>query len=151
MKSFLPLFLVSALLLAACEEQPTPVDLDDPDPAEVVTTVPGEIEPANVLTEADNATSVSLAIGEELVIRLGSNPSTGYAWQIHEIGDNLQVVGESRYEATPTEEPVVGSGGHETWRFEAIAEGESTLALHYQPFDEESEPADTWSVNVTVE
>lgn len=152
MKFSLPLFLTLALLLTACEDQPPPVELDESMPMEMETATPGETESLDVLTEADNGTSVSLAVGEVLIVRLGSNPSTGYSWQVREIGDNLVQVGESAYEATPVDEQIVGSGGHETWRFEAVSAGESTLELHYrQPFDDEAESAETWRIDVTVE
>ena len=38
-----------------------------------------------VLTEADSTNEVSLSAGEEFVVRLGSNPSTGYQWEIAEM------------------------------------------------------------------
>ena len=152
MRFTLPFLLALALLLVACEDQPDPIGFDEPDTPEMDTTMPDERDWSNALSEDDIDTMVRLGVGEELVVRLESNVTTGHAWQVHEIGDNIRAAREAEYIPIPTEEEMVGSGGHEVWRFEGVTPGESMLELHYrQPFNDEGESARTWRVNVIVE
>jgi len=102
------------------------------------------------LSEDANATEVTVKVGEELVVELPSNPTTGYAWIVAESGPLTQV-GEAEYtsEATPD---VVGAGGTETFTFEATEVGSGTLKLEYRRSWETGVAAeDVWSVTVTVD
>lgn len=69
-------------------------------------------------------------VGDELVLRLHSNPSTGTHWRIDAstAGAVLETVADGRL-LDPPPRRLVGSGGRYEWRFRAIAPGEATLRL----------------------
>lgn len=104
------------------------------------------------LTSADNGKAVTLSVGDPLVIRLTANHTTGYQWVVVQDGGAvLKQTGESEYQLDPAGPGIVGSGGEEIWRFKAAAAGEATLKLGYQrPWEKGAEPAQTYSVRVTV-
>ena len=105
------------------------------------------------LTGADNGSSVTLRPSQELVIALESNPTTGYSWQVAEVDPAiLAQVGESEYKQSAGSEGLVGVGGTETLRFEAVAAGEVTLTLGYaRPWETDVLPIETFVVTVVVE
>lgn len=106
------------------------------------------------IQRGDNGKAVTLTTGQTLVVTLDSNPSTGYAWQVKAVDSAiLQQQGEPEY--TPGEHPPgsVGGGGTLTFRFRALAAGQTTLTLVYvRSFEPEVQPTpeNTFTVPVTV-
>lgn len=82
------------------------------------------------LTADDAGGTVSVRPGDEIVITLESNPTTGFAWELtgEPAREVLELVGS---EYTEPETDLVGAGGEEVWRFRALAEGITSLALTY--------------------
>jgi inhibitor of cysteine peptidase len=79
-----------------------------------------------------NGTQVELKAGQALVISLASNPTTGYGWHIADIDESiLKQVGEAEFVQESNDEQLVGAGGVETLRFEAVSSGTTTLSLTY--------------------
>ena len=109
----------------------------------------GCTKPVN-LTEADNNGQVTLKQGQELTIALEANPTTGYRWELAECNQSILIQqGESSDAASQPVRP--GSSGLESWRFAAKAEGETELRLVYhRPWEEDTEPAQTFTVKVVV-
>lgn len=105
------------------------------------------------LDEGANGTAVTLAQGQTLVVELVSNPTTGYSWEVAQVDSSVLLQeGDAEYTPEDTSSELVGSGGRETLRFTAVAPGQTTLTLIYQrPFEEDVPPAETFSVQVTVE
>jgi uncharacterized lipoprotein YbaY/predicted secreted protein/heat shock protein HslJ len=107
--------------------------------------------PADVtLTNSDNGASVGLKAGQTLAVRLDSNPTTGYSWQVAEVdGAVLKQQGEPQF-FRPADAPL-GAGGVQVFRFVATA-GQTRLTLVYRrPFEPNVPPADTFSVQVAVQ
>lgn len=101
------------------------------------------------LTDADTAEIVSLARNQELVLRLSSNPSTGYSWQATKVPAMLRQVGEAAYAQDAAKPGMTGVGGTEEWRFKAAARGTGILELSYQrPW--EKGPAKKRLYNISV-
>jgi inhibitor of cysteine peptidase len=102
--------------------------------------------------ENNDGGQVELAQGQELVITLASNPSTGYGWEWVPAEDGvLAQVGEPEFSQKPREKALVGAGGAETLRFEAKKAGQTTLELVYhRPWEKDADPERTFSVQVTV-
>jgi inhibitor of cysteine peptidase len=102
------------------------------------------------LTEADNSGQVTLKQGQELVIALEANPTTGYKWELADCDRSvLSQQGEPSYAASQPVRP--GSSGLESWRFTAQAKGETGLRLVYhRPWEEDTEPAQTFTAKVVV-
>ncbi len=90
-----------------------------------------------VKTYKDVGENIDISVGQEFIIALGSNPTTGYSWQASYDETMLELVGgESTYEPEETDENVVGGGGTELFRFKALASGEVEVTMTYaQPWE----------------
>jgi len=105
-----------------------------------------------LVTDSDNGNEIRLRTGETLTVRLESNPTTGFRWQVMEIDDSvLGQEGEPEFKAAPGSGGLVGSGGEETIRFKALGTGKTTLTLGYLRPWEEVPPSQTFRIQVVVE
>ena len=105
-----------------------------------------------VLDGSNDGETITLDAGQELVIHLEANPSTGYGWQVVDAGDGvLEQVGEAEFTPSARGRRVVGAGGTETLRFKAAQAGTTTLELVYrQPWEGGAQSDETFQVSVTV-
>jgi inhibitor of cysteine peptidase len=123
---------------------PTATPMSTPSP-----TVPSEVQ----VDMEDNGRQIELAVGQALVVTLGSNPSTGYEWEVAEVERTvLQQIGEKEFQRDPNAPAnTVGAGGFELFRFEALTAGRTALKLIYRrPWEAEVEPLETYSLQVSV-
>jgi len=90
----------------------------------------------------DPSETIEVTVGEEFVISLDSNPSTGYSWEVtSSLPAWLELIG-SEYIPTPTDPPVIGGGGTEEWTFRANAAGTATVTFEYRrPWEKDQPPA----------
>jgi inhibitor of cysteine peptidase len=98
----------------------------------------------------DAGREVQLKKGQTLVVTLEGNPTTGYSWEVEEPLDEqvLRQVGEAEFK---TESDLVGAGGVQILRFEAVNAGQTTLKLVYhRPWEKDVEPLETYSIQVVV-
>ncbi|MGM0530374.1 MAG: protease inhibitor I42 family protein [Bacteroidota bacterium] len=73
--------------------------------------------------------------GEEFVINLKTNPSTGYNWMIEEgLSDSLVTLQDEEYvpAENPVDKPRLGAGGIKKWHFEAAKKGKTILKFVYK-------------------
>jgi len=86
--------------------------------------------------------TIEVTVGQNFVISLESNPSTGYSWELATpLPAWLALIG-SEYIPTPIDPPMVGSGGIEEWTFRANAGGMATLTFEYRrPWEKDQPPA----------
>lgn len=104
----------AALVVPACSSDPT--------------------EPA-VYGDADTGTEILVDAGEQFEIRLDSNPSTGYSWEIADDAD-LHAVELITRDHEPADTELVGASGVDVFVFEAVA-GAQILRLEYlRSFDD---------------
>jgi inhibitor of cysteine peptidase len=99
---------------------------------------------------ADSGREMQLKKGQTLVVTLEGNPTTGYSWEVAEPLDEqvLRQVGEAEFKA---ESDLVGAGGVQILRFEAVNAGQITLKLVYhRPWEKDVEPLETYSIQVVV-
>ena len=105
--------------------------------------------PPITITAADAGHPIKLRVGEELVLELECNPSTGYGWFLTETPNSILL---SR--GAPTYQPsrsMPGAGGLESWNFRAAKAGVQALELEYRrPWEKNTSPAKTVVFNVTV-
>jgi len=101
------------------------------------------------LDAGDDGSQVELKAGQTLVVSLEGNPTTGYTWEAAELDEQvLRQVGEAEFNP---ESDAIGAGGVQTLRFETVNSGQTTLNLVYhRPWEEDVEPAETFSVQVVV-
>jgi predicted secreted protein len=91
--------------------------------------------------------SISVDEGQEFVIALDANPSTGYTW---DAGDNPNVTFVSSKQVSAEDAPP-GAPGTQELTFKATKKGSSTLELAYaRQFEGGVPPAKTASFDVTV-
>jgi len=82
----------------------------------------------------DSGQGINIDVGEEFVIALGSNQTTGYSWQASYDETMLKLV-KWNYEEE-SEEGLLGAGGIEYFRFKALKAGETEITLVYkQPWE----------------
>ena len=91
-------------------------------------------EPQN-LTEADSGKRFDVFPNQEVVVRLASNRTTGYRWQLVDPRSAVAaVLGEPEYLAPASARP--GAGGTEVWRLRVMVAGQVTLVFEYRrPFE----------------
>ena len=97
----------------------------------------------------DNGQQFELKAGQELIVTLAANPTTGYSWDVGESSEAvIRAVGEPEF---ASESNLMGAGGTQTMHFEAVEAGQSTLTLVYnRPWEKDVEPIETFSIVVVV-
>ncbi len=85
-------------------------------------------------------------VGETVVFRVPSNPSTGYSWSISQKGNpsvatSVGNIMESREESKASRGNV-GSVENELWLFRAVGQGSTTVSLTYiRPWETDVHPS----------
>jgi predicted secreted protein len=83
---------------------------------------------------------IEAKVGQDFVITLGSNPTTGYSWRLAEPLPSMLKLQSQRY--IPTEPQKIGSGGTEEWIFKSVRSGKVTIMFEYvRPWGKKSPPA----------
>jgi inhibitor of cysteine peptidase len=115
----------------------------------IIVTACSPAKPVN-LTSADKGSQVNVQVGDQIVISLDGNPSTGYTWETQGLDSTIiQQVGEATFVSSNT--GLVGSGGTLTLTFKALKAGTVPLNLVYhRPWETGVAPVDTFAVTVTV-
>lgn len=95
---------------------------------------------------------VTLVVGQDLLVTLDSNPTTGYDWLVDTAPDAaVLTLSERLYVPTPVDPGIAGSGGATTTRFTAVAAGTTSIVLRYKRSWEDDTPGDELvTVDVTV-
>ena len=106
--------------------------------------------PPQALTEADANHKVVLEVGQELVVKLESNRSTGYSWSLTESENPiLTSLGKPTYKIGGA---LPGVGGFETWKLRATKIGRETLKFEYRrPWEKKVSPARAVFFHLTVQ
>ncbi|MCV6339718.1 protease inhibitor I42 family protein, partial [Pseudomonas aeruginosa] len=78
----------------------------------------GQQKPVVTLDDADDCSPLKLTQGQELVLTLPSNPTTGFRWELRNPAASvLKRLGPEVYSNSEEDSGLVGSGGESTWRF----------------------------------
>ena len=110
---------------------------------------PGISAPVKILTQKDNGAAVTLTLKSRLMIRLPTQPGTGFSWTPKAASSLLRLV--KTYEETP---PHMLPGGIETkvFVFTPVASGTDQLELDYRrPWEHGGPPAKVFRLSATVE
>jgi len=100
-----------------------------------------------VLDETSNGDRVSMAVGDDLVIELPGNPSTGYDWYVDTLDQTVLELSDQSFD---TESTLIGAGGTTTLRLSAVGTGETDLRIVYERSFETADPIDEFAVTVVV-
>lgn len=88
-----------------------------------------------VLSEADSGREIRVKPGQRIEIRLESNPSTGYRWEIATGTGTRSVEFRTRSYEEPDDD-LVGAAGQEVFVFQAIGDAEVVRLEYIRPFDD---------------
>ncbi|MDY9927691.1 protease inhibitor I42 family protein [Methanosarcina sp.] len=111
-----------------------------------------------VVTEANNGTTISLEKGETFYLRLQENPSTGYSWELN-LSHGLNTTGNTTDtsgtyyppESKEGEQPLVGAGGVHLWEIRADSEGSQQVnAIYKRSWENETGTEDRFTLSVEV-
>lgn len=102
------------------------------------------------LTESDNGQKITLFAGQELIIQLAGNPTTGYTWEASNLDAAMfQQVGQAVFASSNPN--TVGSGGTQTLTFRVLKTGPAALTLVYhRPWEKDVAPLHTFSITAVV-
>lgn len=116
------------------------------------TTAPAPAPSPVTVTESANGTELQLVPGQRLLVKLPSNPSTGYSWGMQRIDEStLLQDGDPGYEQDPGPS-MPGKGGTATWAFRAVQPGISTLEMVYaRPWEPPSDANQRFTLTVRVQ
>ncbi|QRY81785.1 protease inhibitor I42 family protein [Pseudomonas sp. PDNC002] len=111
----------------------------------------GQTKPVVTLEDASDCKPLKLHEGQELVLILPSNPTTGFRWEMRNAANGLlRALGPEVY-SNPEDAGLVGSAGESTWRFRVSGAGEDKLELAYRrPWEAEVAPAQTFVCPIAV-
>ena len=103
-----------------------------------------------VIDDEDNGTTITINPGDTVVLRLLSNPSTGYGWTVGMNNSSLlQQIGKPKN--IPSDTGMAGAGGMTEFKFRAVGSGGDSLALLYQrPWEKGVQAAKTFRVFVVI-
>lgn len=117
----------------------------------VTTSAQPAAETVKVGKDADGQV-IRLAIGQRLEVQLAANPTTGYAWQLATLDQNIvKQDGGIEYEQDPSPDGMVGVGGKSLLKFTAVAPGATRLLLEYRrSWEQGVEPAERFTLDLSV-
>jgi inhibitor of cysteine peptidase len=96
-------------------------------------------------------TSITASSGEQFIIQLNSNKTTGFQWGISTSLDAKVVKKIKSTYIVSASSGKVGAGGIEQWTFQAVGPGATRIVMAYsRPFEKGAAPAQVVTFNVTV-
>ena len=84
---------------------------------------------------------IKVKAGQIFAVRMESNPTTGYGWQLSKDLDNKIILVTNAF--IPPNSRLCGAGGHEMWTFKAVGEGQMEISMKYVRPWEKDQPART--------
>ena len=101
------------------------------------------------LSEGDDGTTVEVALGDAVVVRLEENPTTGFRWTIDAVAGGSVAVADDDFE--PANGGGIGAGGWRTLTFSATQPGSSRIDLkRWRDFEGDASVVERFSVTVRV-
>ena len=103
-----------------------------------------------MLTQADKGKSITVHIGDEIIINLTENPTTGYRWAIDKIDATVLLAQNPTFSSTPG--GAIGSGGTRTFTFIAKQPGTVYLQLKlWREWQGDSSIIERYDVTIQVQ
>jgi inhibitor of cysteine peptidase len=101
------------------------------------------------LLPPDHGNAFSISQGEELTIRLPSNPTTGYLWEV--LANDSTILKQKGGAVFVADANRIGAGGQTSFLFVPCGIGSTRLKLAYlRPWEKEALPIQVFEVVVTV-
>ena len=104
-------------------------------------------------TESNNGDNLNLKINDVITIKLESNATTGYKWNLsEESNSDIIALVSSGYTEKENKDNLVGVGGFETFTFKAVSNGSTILILTYnRPWEKDVQPEKIFKLNISVQ
>lgn len=103
-----------------------------------------------VLTEEDKGKTITIHQGDQVVINLKENPTTGYRWAIDKVDNALLVPDQAGYSQSPG--GGIGSGGRRLFVFNAKGPGTVHLQLKlWREWEGDTSIIDRFDVTIQIE
>jgi len=97
-------------------------------------------------------TNITVKTGEQFIIQLESNRTTGFQWGITKTLDPAIVKKIKTTYTVKGGKKLVGAGGTEQWTFQAVGPGSTKIVMGYsRPFERGKTAARVATFNVTVQ
>lgn len=101
------------------------------------------------VTSSDNGKSLDAHVGDDILVTLAENPTTGYRWKPEPADGRVLASEGDTFEMAA--DPAIGSGGTHQFRFAVLAPGRATIVLRLQrAWASDEPPVQTFSVEVNV-
>jgi len=91
---------------------------------------------AGVTCFVDPIETINTRVGQEFIIALDSNPTTGYNWEVIYEEDILSLE-EEEYDPDEKAAGLVGAGGTQYYHFKALKTSETIIVVTYKKSGEE--------------
>lgn len=116
------------------------------------TAKPDVFGPVVTITDENTGQSIEIGRGQELVVKLATDPSRGSRWVRDTVVVGLLVpAGDSTFERQTLDKNAFEVGGFDVFRFKPAGPGQQTLRFEYRrKWLVETTPAQVVSFNVTV-
>ena len=104
------------------------------------------------VTKANNGQSIEVRQGDEIILRLPENPTTGYRWHIDRADGLEQAMSEHTTGSDQRDpNPRFGQGGVREFRFRAKEPGARRLELkHWREWEGERSVTERFSVGIGI-
>jgi len=100
------------------------------------------------LDKKDDGKQIELEQGQDLIVVLEGNPSTGYGWEVVELDDRVLRASAAEFQAKSDLE---GAPGAFALTFQAVGKGQTLLQLSYRrSWEKDVKPIETFAVQVVV-
>ena len=101
-----------------------------------------------VVTQRDNGGVVSARVGDDIVLYLAENPTTGYVWAFDALDESTLELEGSEWQASG---PGTGTGGDRQWRLGLRQPGTTRVELkRWRPWVGDASVIDRFAVTVEV-
>ena len=108
-------------------------------------------EKTNLNATASASGGIETKVGANFVIRLESNPTTGYSWRTAEFASGIVELVSNEYKPQNNSGNIVGSGGTEIWTFKAVGKGKINITFEYvRPWEKDVPPIKKETYLITV-
>ncbi|GAB3216175.1 protease inhibitor I42 family protein [Pseudaeromonas pectinilytica] len=131
----LAVVLISVIGLGGCQQ---PQASRQPEPAPLLA--------QNQLTMAQNGSSLTLKVGEQVAVALPGSPQSGYQWQVEQTPGPFLQKQASSFEPAPPREVC----GMQHLQFTAKGEGRGVLTLAYRPVNGQDDVANYYTLRLRV-
>ena len=114
-------------------------------------TVGWEVPIENFMNLPNHSDEIEVPVGDTLILKLGSNPTTGFEWGEEAGISDTDVLKQTDYEFVEPGTDLVGAAGQEIWKFEALKRGTATVSMEYsRPWEGGEKGEWTYELTVTV-